>query len=266
MNNLSTYAANALLAHIFKGAAFNQPAGLYVALSTVNPGEDGSGLAEPVGGSYARVSAGAFDAAASRASANTNNIVFPKATAGWGTISHWALFDASTAGNMLAYGTFKDSNGDPQTKVVNTGNTLKIFAGELAPSLSSGGLTTAIANKVLDHLLKNTAYTQPSNIYIAASTADPTDAGSGLAEPSGNGYARKLNNTWDAPSASHTQNTGAITFDTATGTWGTITHMAIMDASSAGNMLFYSTLGASQAIEIDDILEFEAGDIDVTLN
>lgn len=260
MNNLSTYAANALLAHIFKGAAFNQPAGLYVALSTADPGESGSGLAEVSGGSYSRVSAGSFAAAASRATSNSGNIVFPKATGSWGTVTHWTLFDASTGGNMLAYGALTLS------KTVNTGNTVKILAGEMDISITTGGLSTATANKLLDHLLKNTAYTQPSNIYIAASTANPTDAGSGLTEPSGNGYARKLYNTWDTPASSHTSNTGAVTFDTATGSWGTITHCAVMDASSGGNILWYGALGASQAITTDDILEFEAGDIDVTLN
>lgn len=260
MNNLSTYAANALLAHIFKGAAFNQPAGLYVALSTADPGESGSGLAEPAGGSYGRVSAGSFSAASARASSNTGTVTFTKATASWGTVTHWALFDASTAGNMLAYG------GLTLSKAVSTGNTVKILTGEMQCSFTTGGLSDYLANKLLDHLLKNTAYTQPSNIYIAGSTANPTDAGSGLTEPSGNGYARKLYNTWDAPSASHTQNTGAVTFATATGSWGTITHMAVMDALTTGNMLWHGALGASQAITTDDILEFEAGDIDVTLN
>lgn len=65
----------------------------YLGLSTANPRDDASGLEEPKGNGYARVAA--------NLSAATN---FPKATGGWGRISHFALFDAASGGNMLFYG------------------------------------------------------------------------------------------------------------------------------------------------------------------
>lgn len=118
-------------------------------------------------------------------------------------------------------------------------------------------------NAVINHLLRNTALTSPTTVYAALSTADPTDAGSGLAEPSGNGYARTAI-TFNAPSGGVSDN-AVVTFPAATGSWGTITHFAIFDASSGGNMLFHSALAASKAVGDGDTAEFAAGDMTVTL-
>ena len=122
-----------------------------------------------------------------------------------------------------------------------------------------------LENEILDHIFKVGAFTQPTNIYVALSTADPTDDGSGLAEPSGNSYARTQMNSWDAASGGATANTSAITFPTASGSWGTITHFALFDASTDGNMLAHGALGTSKAIGDGDTAEFAAGAIDVTL-
>jgi hypothetical protein len=127
-----------------------------------------------------------------------------------------------------------------------------------------GSASDYLENALLDHVFENSAYTQPT-IYIGASTADPTDDASGLAEPSGNGYARKAHSTWDTAASGATENTGAITFAVSTGSWGTITHWAAFDALSGGNMLCHGALGSSQAIANNEILEFADGAIDITL-
>ena len=119
-----------------------------------------------------------------------------------------------------------------------------------------------LENALLNHVLRNTAMTSPTTVYVALSTADPTDAGSGLAEPSGNGYARTAV-TFNAPSGGVCDNQ-AVTFPAATGAWGTLTHFAIMDASSGGNMLYHSPLNASKAVDDGDTAEFAAGDLTVT--
>jgi len=121
-------------------------------------------------------------------------------------------------------------------------------------------------DEVLDHLFGKGSYTPPT-IYVALSTADPTDDASGIAEPSGNGYARvaTAGSDWDAASGGALANAEAITFPTASGSWGTITHFALFDAATAGNMLAHGELGASQAITLNKIPRVPAGDIDVTL-
>ena len=130
MGSFSDYWENEILDHIFGKGSYTPPT-IYVALSTADPTDDGSGLSEPSGNGYARVQTAANDWNAAIASGanhridNANNIVFPEATGNWGTISHFALFDAASAGNMLAHGQLS------QPKQVTTGDTAKFAAGDL---------------------------------------------------------------------------------------------------------------------------------------
>ena len=121
-------------------------------------------------------------------------------------------------------------------------------------------------DEVLDHLFGKGSYSPPT-IWVGLSTADPLDDESGLAEPSGNNYARveTSGSDWDAASGGATANAAAITFPAASGSWGTISHFALFDASSGGNMLAHGALDSSEAVTTDQIPRFSAGEIDVTL-
>lgn len=260
MGSLSDYAENKLLDHLLKTAAFTVPSNIYVALSTANPLDTGAGMAEPVGNGYARTACNVWDAAASREASNTSVVTFPAATGAWGTITHWALFDASTGGNMLAHGSLSVANA-----VVN-GNVVSYAAGQLSLVWASGGVSNYAAHKLLDHLLKTAAFTVPTNVYAGLSTADPGDSGGALAEPAGSAYARTVKNTWDAAASGATESTGAITFPTATGSWGTITHVALFDAAAAGNFLAYAALGTSQAVVTGNVIEFDDGALNFTMD
>ena len=129
-----------------------------------------------------------------------------------------------------------------------------------------GSFSDYLENKFLDHLFGKGSYTPPA-IYVALSAADPLDDGSGLAEPSGNGYARAQTTgaDWNAASGGAIDNANAIVFSEATGDWGTITHFALMDAASGGNLLVHGTLSISKSISSRDTAEFAAGDLDVSL-
>jgi hypothetical protein len=132
--------------------------------------------------------------------------------------------------------------------------------------MTAAVISDYLETKILNHVLRNTAYTTPGlSVYVSAHTADPTDAGGG-AEASGGSYARVQVTAWDAPAARATQNTGAITFPTATGSWGTITHIGIWDAASAGNLLFYGALTTSKVVTSTVTFSIAAGDLDVTLD
>lgn len=72
----------------------------YLALYTSNPGPTNTGT-EVSGGSYARQSI-TFGAIAAGSMDNTNTITFSSLPTS--TIAYYAIFDASTAGNLLAYG------------------------------------------------------------------------------------------------------------------------------------------------------------------
>jgi len=122
-------------------------------------------------------------------------------------------------------------------------------------------------NEILDHLFGKGSYTPPT-IYVGLSTAYPTDDASGLAEPSGNAYARvaTAGADWNVASGGAIANANDITFPEATDSWGTITHFALFDAASAGNMLAYGALSVSKSISSGDTAKFAAGDLDVTLD
>ena len=127
-------------------------------------------------------------------------------------------------------------------------------------------LSNYLENELIDHILRNGAWTTPgTSIYIALFTTDPTDSGSGT-EVSGGSYARVQCTAWDAPSNGATANTNDITFPAATASWGTVTHMGIFDASTAGNLLFHGALTASKAVGDGDTFKFLAGALDVSLS
>ena len=123
MSAMSDYLENKVLDHVLGTTSYTMPATVYIGLSTGSFADDNSGT-ELSGGSYARQSI-AFDAAASGTTDNTAAVDFPVATASWGTVSHYGLFDASSGGNLLIHGAFTAS------KTVDSGDVLRIGAGEL---------------------------------------------------------------------------------------------------------------------------------------
>jgi hypothetical protein len=101
----------------------------------------------------------------------------------------------------------------------------------------AGSFADYLAPRILDHVLRNTAYTPVATVYLALSTTVPTDGG-GVTEPSGGSYARTAC-SFSAASGRQIQNSGAVTFPAATADWGTIVGWALYDASSGGNILFF---------------------------
>ena len=253
-----------LLDHVLKTTPFVVPTNIYIALSTADPLDTGAGIAEPVAMGYARVVMDAWDAAAARATANTNQITFAQSTGDWGTITHFAIFDAITGGNFLAHGDFTVSKAAP------LGTNLYIAAGDMDVVFSANGICDGLANKLLDHVFKVAEHTVDTNLYVALFTASPTDDGVSGTECTGGSYARKVCNGWDAAAAGASENTAAITFATATASWGTVTHFMIMNhldaAESTANTLIWGTVDPNRLIGIDDVAEYAIGALDITLD
>lgn len=256
MTAASNYLETAWLNHWLNQSAFSVPANLYVALFTSNPADDGSGT-EVSGGSYARVNHNSWNAASARATSNNGGITFPTATGSWGTVTHFGIFDASSVGNLLFYGALNTS------RTVTTGKTFSILDTQLDISVDAGGMTTYLANAMLDHTLKVAAYTQPT-IHVGLYTTATSDAGAGT-EVSGGSYARVAVSGWTV-SGGAAENTSAINFPTSTGSWGTVSHMAILDASSAGNMLHHGAVDSSQAVGSGEDVQVAAGAYDLTID
>lgn len=126
----------------------------------------------------------------------------------------------------------------------------------------ANNLSNYLENKALDHVLGTTAFTMPT-VYLALFTSDPTDAGTGT-EVSGGGYARQTI-AFSASSGGATSNSAKVTFPVATASWGTITHIGLYDASTAGNMLWHGALSTSKAVATDDTFEIGATKLSVSL-
>jgi hypothetical protein len=120
-------------------------------------------------------------------------------------------------------------------------------------------------NLLLNWLMTTDSVTRPTAWYVGLYTAAPSDAGGGT-EVSGNGYSRQ-SATWGTASGTGgtTDNTGNVTFTASGGDWGTITHIGIHDASTGGNLLWHGAMSASKTIADGDTLQFNTGNIDLTL-
>lgn len=122
-------------------------------------------------------------------------------------------------------------------------------------------------NLVLNWLLTTNSATRPTAWYVGLFTAAPSDAGGGT-EVSGSAYARKVTGTISVSGTSPTTatNSAAIEFAAASGgNWGTITHAAIFDASTGGNMLAWAPLTTSRTINDGDVFRIPASSLTVTL-
>ena len=124
--------------------------------------------------------------------------------------------------------------------------------------------TNFLETEILDHVFAGAAYTAPGTKYLALFTAIADGEAGSVTELSGNAYARQT--VAFTTSGNTTSNNAAVEFPTATGSWGTVTHVGVYDASSSGNLMAYATLSSSKAIATGDVFRVPSGDLDITLN
>ena len=120
-----------------------------------------------------------------------------------------------------------------------------------------------LETKVLDHVFGGTAYTAPSTLYLALFTTDSSESATGT-EVSGGGYARQT--VTFTTSGATTSNDADVEFPTATASYGTVVAVAVMDASTGGNMLAYAGLSTDKTIDTGDVFRVPSGDLDITLD
>lgn len=117
MSGFSVHLDNKILDHLFKGTAYATPT-KYLAIFKAGDGltENASAtwsaneLNTTTDKAYHRIVLAntTFDAAANSAVVNNVNYEFPVAESDWGTVSHVAIMDAQTGGNVLAWGAIRN--------------------------------------------------------------------------------------------------------------------------------------------------------------
>lgn len=142
-------------------------------------------------------------------------------------------------------------------------------------------MSNYLENKLIDYILRGVSFTPPSTLYVALCTSAPSDSstGSTLSEISGGNYSRQAfisnstnwsttNNNYNATSSGtggSSSNSTEIKWSSVT--WsGTVSHVALCDASTGGNMLFYSSLAVSQSVVASDSISFGSGTLTIQID
>lgn len=122
--------------------------------------------------------------------------------------------------------------------------------------------TYYLSTTFLDFLLRGVSFASPLSIYVALFTTSPTVAGGGV-EVSGGGYVRQ-GCTWAPTVNGATTNTSPVIFPVATANWGTVVAFGLYDAGLGGNLLYFAPLNASRTVQINDQIQYPAGQLVVT--
>lgn len=132
----------------------------------------------------------------------------------------------------------------------------------------SDNLSDYLELKLLEHSTGKTTFTKPTNTYLALFTVSPTDSTAGTEVTTvGTNYSRQAI-TWGTAVAGAIQNSAECRIPAAAGvatiSWGTIVAIGIMDASSAGNLLWYGPLSAAVTVGAGD--DFKIAALGLTLS
>ena len=139
-----------------------------------------------------------------------------------------------------------------------------------------------LEDKLLEHIFTSTGYTSPNaSIYCGLLTAAPTDSSTGATVTevaASNAYARVQVTNWTVSGTNPTQatNDAAIEWPTATGSWGTVSHIGVFDGGTvgAGNLLCYvnlsdpddSTTAVSKTISNGDVFRILATKLSIRID
>jgi hypothetical protein len=118
--------------------------------------------------------------------------------------------------------------------------------------------TNYLEDRILNHVLRNTAYIQPTGLYMALHTADPGEVGTGNEVVGGSYAPQAVVFTAVVAGTGQAVSSGAVSF--AGMPAATVTHFTIRDAPT-GNPLFYGPLSAPQVVSAGATLAFNAGQV-----
>ncbi|MDG5773965.1 phage tail fiber protein [Mycolicibacterium fortuitum] len=120
------------------------------------------------------------------------------------------------------------------------------------------GISTYLANKLLDHAFRNTTYTPPATVYARMHTGDPGAAGTS----NGSSVTTRYACAWNAASG------GSIamsnTPEHTLGASETITGVSFWDAATSGNFLYSAQASVSKGGVSGDIIRISSNSISFT--
>ncbi|MEK4052651.1 hypothetical protein MHB84_03285 [Paenibacillus sp. FSL F4-0087] len=129
-------------------------------------------------------------------------------------------------------------------------------------------MSNYLANALLNHVFRKTALASPANVYVALYTTNPTAADTGQ-EVSGGGYTR-LPIVFGAPAVDGgkptIKNSADLAFAIASASWGTVSHIGLRDAATAGNLLYFGALDSPRSILANDIFKFLQGSVAASMS
>lgn len=254
MAGISNYLRDKVL-NFIRGTAMGSAPTSYTGLWSGNPTAAGSGGTEVSNTVSSRQQVN-WNAASSKIIEN-NGTVNWGASGGSATIDNWGVLDSATqgAGNLLWYGGFT------QAKSVTPGDTLEIDDGGMQFS-SSGSMTDALMEAVMDWIAGNAFPFSAGTVYVALFNGDPKGAGSEVTTTIR--VAGRVAVTFAAPASGVIQNSADVDFGNANGA-ATVTHAAIYSAASGGDMYLSEVLQASISPAANDIVKFTSGALQFTL-
>ena len=127
--------------------------------------------------------------------------------------------------------------------------------------------STYMENKILNHVFGKTSYSL-SHVYVGLLSSAPNEDGTSVSEPDSSSYARIATNplNWQMAIEGLMENASNIKFDMACENWGTMTHFALFDAASGGNILAFGSLSPSKTVNSGDIASFAPGDLIISID
>ena len=249
---------NQMLEWEFSGGAFAQPTNLFFEASTTTPAEDGTNITLPVGNNYSGVIHNAWNAAVGRASTNNGDITFPTPSGPWGNITHIVCKRDNTGGQPLFY---FDMN---PAETIDAANPLVLVDGDIIINFVASTWSDYLANAWFDHLLKNTARVPGTTHYAEWSSTAYNDDGTGGTPPAE--LNRALIGSWNPAVNGTIDNVATFQTSAATGDTPSLTHVAVYDAVTAGNMLVRQTVDTAKIVLSGQTARYNASQYNISVD
>lgn len=133
------------------------------------------------------------------------------------------------------------------------------------------GKSNYLEDAILNYVLRGTAYTPPTNMYLSLHVGDPLEDNSGATEVNtttdDTAYARQEITfgvaSGGVSASSNAQTFPAVTYGTGAAPY-TVTHIGVYDALTGGNLLFLESLSPNRTLSSGEIISFDTGSVTVT--